>query len=91
MNDLPCVDIDYCKYGTPYRKRTRLWNNISQWSHRPLCQKYCGSMNGSKHKAIAQRMPNGQKQDWDNQPLFKQYYLYAIPEDLVYDIFTSIN
>ena len=91
MNDLPYVDIDYCKYGMPYRKRTRLWNNISQWSPRPLCQKDCGSMNGNKHKAIAQRMPNGKKQDWDNQPLFKQSDLYVIPEDLVYDIFNNIH
>jgi site-specific DNA-cytosine methylase len=22
------ADINYCKYGMPYRKRTRLWNNI---------------------------------------------------------------
>jgi len=35
-------DIDYCKYGLPYRKRTRLWNNISQWTPRPLCCTDCG-------------------------------------------------
>jgi site-specific DNA-cytosine methylase len=91
MNDLPYVDIDYCKYGMPYRKRTRLWNNVDQWSPKPLCKKDCGSMNGNKHKAIAQRMPNGKKQDWDNQPLFKQSDLYVIPEDLIYDIFSSIH
>ena len=39
MNDLPYVDIDYCKYGMPYRKRTRLWNNINQWKPQPLCKK----------------------------------------------------
>ena len=25
MDKIPYVDIDYCKYGMPYRKRTRLW------------------------------------------------------------------
>ena len=25
----PYCDIDYCAYGFPYKKRTRLWNNIS--------------------------------------------------------------
>ena len=25
----PYVDVDYCKYGMPYRKRTRLWNEVS--------------------------------------------------------------
>jgi len=28
MADLPYNDLDYCKYGMPYRKRTRLWNNM---------------------------------------------------------------
>jgi site-specific DNA-cytosine methylase len=28
MNDLHYDDVDYCHYGFPYRKRTRLWNNI---------------------------------------------------------------
>ena len=37
MNDLPYVDIDYCKYGMSYRKRTRLWNNVFQWKPQPLC------------------------------------------------------
>jgi hypothetical protein len=25
----PYTDVDYCAYGYPYKKRTRLWNNIS--------------------------------------------------------------
>lgn len=91
MNGLPYVDIDYCKYGMPYRKRTRLWNNVCQWSPKPLCKKDCDSMNGNKHKAIAQRMPSGKKQDWGIQPLFNQSDLYIIPENLIYEIFSSIT
>ena len=90
MYGLPYVDIDYCKYGMPYRKRTRLWNNVFQWKPKPLCKKDCGNMNGNKHKAVAQRMPIGKKQDWEDKPLFKQSELYIIPENLIYDIFNSI-
>ena len=28
MNENPYKDIEYCKYGMRYRKRTRLWNNM---------------------------------------------------------------
>ena len=40
MQGIPFKDIDYCKYGMPYRKRTRLWNNVFTWEPRPLCKKY---------------------------------------------------
>ena len=37
---VPYYDIDYCKYGMPYRKRTRLWNSLTNFTPRPLfmCQ-----------------------------------------------------
>ena len=31
-----------------------------------------------------------EKQDWENQPSFKQSDLYVIPEGLVYDILSNI-
>ena len=39
MYGIPYKDIDYCKYGMPYRKRTRLWNNVFQWNPKQLCKK----------------------------------------------------
>ena len=90
MYGIPCTDIDYCKYGMPYRKRTRLWNNVFNWRPRPLCKKDCDSMVGNRHKATAQRMPSGRKQDWGDQPLFDQSDLYVIPEALIYEIFGGI-
>ena len=88
MDNLPYKDIDYCKYGMPYRKRTRLWNNVFNWIPKPLCKKDCGSMNGNKHIAEAQRLTkteNGVKKN------FEQSDLYKIPGLLILEIFESIN
>ena len=85
MDSLPYVDIDYCKYGMPYRKRTRLWNNVFQWLPKPLCKKDCGSMNGNKHIGSC---GNGRLIYTD-----KPYTLqdkYKIATDLIHDIFKSL-
>ena len=55
-----------------------------------LCNKDCDSMDGNRHKATAQRMPNGEKQYWGDQPLFNQSDLYVIPEALICEIFGGI-
>ena len=90
MYGIPYKDIDYCKYGMPYRKRTRLWNNVFSWIPKELCNKDCGNITDNKHNATAQRMPNGTKDTWGNKPLFKQDDLYVIPEQLILEIFLSI-
>jgi len=84
MNDMPYIDIDYCKYGMPYRKRTRIWSNI-EWIPRPLCKKDCGKMNGNRHISTAQRGP-----DYKIDRSYKQSDLYVIPEELIYDIFKGV-
>lgn len=35
--DLPFNDITYCKYNFPYRKITRVWNNLENWNPKPIC------------------------------------------------------
>ena len=47
-------------------------------------------MDGNRHKATAQLMPSGRKQDWGDRPLIDQSDLYVIPEALIYDIFGGI-
>ena len=88
MYGLPFVDVDYCKYGFPYRKRTRLWNNVSGWKPRELCHKDCTSMNANMktHIATAQRGPT--KSQPNNR--MKQSELYRVPESLIYEIFKNI-
>jgi len=89
MFDIPYKDVDYCKYGLQYRKRTRLWNNIEQWQPKPLCCKDCGNMNGNKHIAQAQRLTRNE--DGTITKNYLQTELYIIPEQLIYEIFNSIN
>lgn len=49
MNDLPFVDVDYCRYcDWGYKKQTRLWTNIPFNGRK--CNKNCGNMIGNRHK-----------------------------------------
>ena len=91
MYGLPWKDIDYCKYGMPYRKRTRIWNNVFRWEPRPLCIRDCNSMDstGKSHIETAQRGPNLKAGSLDNNR-HMQSELYRIPEELVQELFAAI-
>ena len=92
MNRFEYNDVDYCKYGMPYRKRTRIWNNLNNWKPKDLCKKDCGQMEGNRHKETAQRAPSGKKENWkENYTLFKQDDLYKIPEGLIREIFENLD
>jgi site-specific DNA-cytosine methylase len=86
MSGIGFRDVDYCKYGMPYRKRTRLWNNITTWEPRALCKRDCGSMNDdrTRHIAMAQRGPNGGRQN-----RMSQTELYRVPGELIREILES--
>ena len=86
MWGIPFKDIDYCKYGMPYRKRTRIWNNVFRWEPRSSCMKDCNSMNGNRHIATAQRGHSGKRENWSEQLLFKQHELYRVPHDLIHEL-----
>ena len=89
MQDISYDDVDYCKYGMPYRKRTRLWNNILAWVPRPLCCKDCGHMAGNRHMETAQRGPSKGDPTAGRQK-HKQAQLYAVPPALISEIFEVI-
>ena len=78
MDDIPYDDVDYCKYGMPYRKRTRLWNNIPDFKPLDLCKKDCNSMIGNKHISAGQHDSNTTRD------------LYVIPAPLILHIFDSM-
>jgi hypothetical protein len=92
MYGLPFVDVDYCKYGLPYRKRTRIWNNVCSWKPRPLCCKDCWAIDatGKKHIEEAQRAGSTAERRLNGRR-FKQSELYAVPSELVKEIFLSMN
>ena len=91
MYGIPYTDIDYCKYGMPYRKRTRLWNNVLNWIPRPLCKKDCNYMIGNRH--IGSCGCGGQGQGHKVSYSNKSYSVlekYVIPSDLIYEIFAVV-
>ena len=88
MWGIPYQDVDYCCYGMPYRKRTRLWNNVFSWVPRDMCKKDCWAMNETKtrHRETAQRAPC----KGHGYVRRKQSELYVVPSDLIREILTSI-
>ncbi len=66
MQGLPSVTLDYCKYGTPYRKRTQVWTNCSYWTPRPLCRCDCGHIHHSRNEDARVRKATGQNEDAPN-------------------------
>ena len=77
-------DVDYCMYGAPYRKRTRLWTNCTDWTPRPLCIH-------TTHPMTAQKGPSkraGQLIRGDDCSL---QTLHAIPPELTREIMLYAN
>jgi len=87
--DLPYKDVTYCKYGTRYRKQTRIWNSLGDlWQPRPICRKAdpCEHFANGVHPASAQRGPcrkKGSNQPEGNHTLGQ---LYSIPAALCDEI-----
>ena len=91
MSGLKYYDVDYCKYGMNYRKRTRLWSNIETWKPRPLCNRDCGKIRNGRHLETAQRLPSGKKSDWGEGYIkHKQVELYKIPSELISELFVCL-
>ncbi len=80
------VRLDYCQYGEPYRKRTRIATNI-QWVPRALCNpKTCSRCVNGKHLQTAQKGPSmrgGVRVTGDNCSLDQ---LHGLPQELTDEI-----
>ena len=75
----------------PYRKRTRIWNNVPIWVAKPLCKRDCDSMldNKKRHKQIAQRGVKGANED--GRQNWRQDELYRIPAPLIQEIVFALE
>jgi hypothetical protein len=91
MWGLPFKDIDYCKYGMPYRKRTRIWNNVFRWEPKPLCKRDCNSMNETKTRHLQEAQQAGSTRERRlTQQRFLTRQLYRVPSELIKEILINI-
>jgi hypothetical protein len=80
------VRLDYCQYGAPYRKRTRIATNI-QWIPKALCDpKICIQCVNGKHKKTAQRGPSRNDSIRIVGDSCSLDYLHALPSELTDEI-----
>ena len=80
---LPWADVDYCSYGWPYRKRTRLWTNCADFAWAPLCRQDCAGCENGWHRQWAQKAGRG------DSGCFTTRELYVMPPLLCEDILAA--
>jgi hypothetical protein len=84
MQELPFVDVHYCKYGYPYRKWTRIWTNVRGFTPR-LCHMDCEAMVVNPLTGCP-RHRGTFGGDTSRTPLRQRY---SIPPQLVADLFDA--
>ena len=86
LTDRPHYIVDYCRYGFSYRKRTRIWTNVTSFQPK-LCDKKCGSFRDNKH--VMSAIGGNTKQKGQGSGADKRDR-YKIPELLLHDLFVCI-
>ena len=83
----PYVRLDFCQYGTSYRKRTRIATN-AVWVPRPLCDQACHACVDGRHAATAQRGPSkkGGVRMSSREDSCSLDQLHALPRELCEEI-----
>ena len=79
--------LTYCKYGTPYRKQTRLWTNVCWRPRRGLCRpgSRCEAWQDGRHLRAAQRGPRLMEGQCERVSQSREL-LYSVPAALCEEI-----
>lgn len=79
MKDIPFVRTDYCKYGYPYRKRTRFWGSVEGLKLQ-MCKYDCNATDDSGNKHITSI--GSHRKEGHNQDRSTLNQRFSIPPDL---------
>jgi hypothetical protein len=84
MLGIPFIDMDYCRFGFPYRKRTRFWTCSVGTDKLCLGKGVCPAMDGSRHKNA---IGNSTYDEFWLIPGKRLEQRYAIPPGLIRELF----
>ena len=70
VDGIPYVDVDYCMYSWPYRKRTRIWTNATGQRWTRLCEHDCEASDGKRHTNWGQKAGKGAKRGFTREELY---------------------
>jgi len=87
MQGIDFTDVSYCKYGLPYRKQTRLWNNIRGLTLK-TCKRDCQFMSEDKKRHLGS-VGNYRKKYAPKTLLPRERY--ALPKALCEEILKKLN
>lgn len=81
ITELPYTDVDYCMYGLPYKKRTRIWNNFNFVGEK--CNKNCGNISNGRHISNCGHYAKKYTSKINNFHSTNLRERYRIPEQLI--------
>ena len=90
VQDLPFCVLYYCQYGAPYRKRTRIWNNVG-FIPRNLCNFDCQAPKHLNRLFFSAQRGTTVHLDGKRSKGFSLKQLHALPEELCQDILRSAS
>ena len=89
ITDIPFTDVDYCMYGFPYKKRTRIWNNFDFKGK--LCNKECGYFVDGRHISNCGHTNKKYTKGMNNFVFTTLKERYRIPPELINSIMNHLN